>query len=211
MGGARWHVRGHVPDDRVLSGVVVSMLLLILSAQALPPPTATWLLLSESPVRIECAQGLPWCRSSGLVGVDPATAVRTFAQLDQHVAQMGAISVVDRLEADVLHVVMDYPFPFSDRDYVARFTRRTEADGTEVFGWTSIEHPKAPVDPAIVRLGWSEGEWSFKPEGGQTRVGYLWQSDPGGGIPDVTAVYKQAGYLAIRDIATACGAEILKP
>ncbi|HNC97292.1 MAG TPA: START domain-containing protein [Myxococcota bacterium] len=187
------------------------MLMLILNGWAAPPATATWQVISESPVHIECAQGLPWCRSSGLVGVDQATAVRTFEQLDRYVEKMGAISVVDRLEADVLHVVMDYPFPFSDRDYVARFTRRTEADGTEVFAWTSTDHPKAPVDPAIVRLSWSEGEWSFKPEGGHTRVGYLWQSNPGGGIPDVTAVYKQAGYLAIRDIATACGAEILKP
>lgn len=187
------------------------MLSLLFSAQALPPADTVWLPLSSSPVRIECAEKLPYCRSSAVVNTDLATAVRTFSELDQHQDRMGAISKVERLEGDVLHVVMDYPFPLSDRDYVARFTRRTDPDGTEVFAWTPVEHPRAPVSPEIVRLTWSEGEWSFKAEGGNTRVGYLWQSNPGGGIPDVGAVYKRAGFLAIQDIASACNAQIIGP
>ena len=67
----------------------------------------------------------------------------------------------------------------------------------------------APDDGQTVRLSWMDGQWRFKDEGGNTRVTYIWQADPGGGIPDVGAVRKQAGYLAILDMANACNTRIL--
>ena len=139
------------------------------------------------------------------------TATATFETLDQHQAQMGAISKIERLEPDVLHIVMDYPFPLKDRDYVARFAHRTEADGTEVFAWTPVVHANAPATSDAIRLTWLEGEWRFTPDGNRTRVTYVWQADPGGSIPDVGAVRKQAGTLAIKDMAKACGTSIVGP
>lgn len=187
-------------------------LLLALNAAALPAAGVSWATLQQSPVRIECTtSGDPYCRSTGVIGVASKVAADTFARLDQYLDRMHSITRIDRLEPDVLRVVMDYPFPLTDRDYVARFARRTEADGAEVFIWTPIAHPAAPDDGSTVRLSWMDGQWRFKDEGGNTRVTYLWQANPGGGIPDVSAVYKQAGYLAILDIANACGTKILSP
>ena len=157
---------------------------------AVPPDDGTWSSLQESPVKIVCTEvgGKPYCRSTGVIGAPVATARSTFETLDQHVSQMGAITRIDRLEPDVLHVVMDYPFPLKDRDYVARFAHRTEADGTEVFAWTPVVNPNAPATSDAIRLTWLEGEWRFTPAGSQTRVTYVWQADPGGSIPDVGAV-----------------------
>ncbi len=180
---------------------------------ALPGADAVWTEIQSSPVKIECTTvgESPYCRSTGVISAPPATAVATFAALDQHVSKMGAIAKVERLETDVLHVVMDYPFPLSDRDYVARFAQRTDPDGTTVFAWTPITHSGAPEEKGVIRLTWLDGEWRFAADGSNTRVTYIWQSDPGGGLPDVKPVYKQAGTLAVRDIATACGAEIVSP
>jgi hypothetical protein len=179
---------------------------------AVPSDGGTWSPLQETPVKISCIDqaGKPYCRSTGVIGTSVATAASTFAKLDEHVKQMGAISKIERLEPDVLHIVMDYPFPLKDRDYVARFTRRTEGD-TEVFSWVPVTHTGAPPSSDAIRLSWIEGEWRFSPEGTNTRVTYVWQADPGGSLPDVGAVRKQAGFLAVRDIATACGTTILSP
>jgi len=187
--------------------------MLAVTALALPPASATWTPLSASPVRIDCttAQGVPYCRSTGVVNAAQPAVVETFAQLDRHVASMHKISRIDRLEPDVLHVVMDYPFPLTDRDYVARFGRRTESDGTVVFPWSPVTHAKAPDDGSTVRLATMDGEWRFQAEGAGTRVTYVWQSDPGGNLPDVSAVHKQAGLFAIQDIAAACGARVTGP
>lgn len=190
------------------------MLVLITAAlAALPPANATWTLLQETPVRIECTQyqDKPYCRSTGVIATPVATASSVFAQLDKYVSKMGAIRLVQRLEPDVLHVIMDYPFPLSDRDYVARFTHQTEADGTEVYAWTPVTHPSAPETSDIVRLSWLDGQWRFKAEGSNTRVTYIWEADPGGGLPDVSTVRKQAGTLAIQDMANACSTTVTGP
>jgi hypothetical protein len=184
-------------------------LLLSLSAAALPASTVTWAPLQQKPVAIECTtSGSPYCRSMGVIGVAVSVATETFAKLDKYVARMDSITLIQRLEPDVLRVVMDYPFPLTDRDYVARF-RRTVEDGADVFTWTPVTHAAAPDDGQTVRLSWMDGQWQFKDEGGNTRVTYIWQADPGGGIPDVGAVRKQAGYLAILDMANACNTRIL--
>lgn len=187
-------------------------LLAVASFAAVPGASATWSPLTTSPTLIECTTsgGKPYCRSTAVIGVPVTTAVDVFARLDQHVDKMESITLVERLEPDVLHVVMDYPYPLSDRDYVAKFTRRTDADGSEVFAWAPVEHAGAPGDQSIIRLP-IDGEWRFKAEGNNTRVTYVWMADPGGNLPDANPVRKKAGYLAITDIANAAGTKILSP
>lgn len=180
---------------------------------AVPPSTTTWAPLQSSPVKIECAdyQGKPYCRSTGVIGAPVDVAAKTFEQLDLHVDKMGSIASVTRLESDVLHVVMDYPFPLDDRDYVARFVHTVDGTGTHVFAWTPITHASAPAADGIVRLSWLDGEWRFAPEGANTRVTYVWEADPGGSLPDVGTVRKKAGTFAVSDMANACGTKILSP
>ncbi len=186
--------------------------LLAASALALPPSNATWSSLATKPVVIDCTEdgGRKVCRSTGVIGVPVETAVSTFATLDEHQAKMEKISKIVRLEPDTLLVVMDYPGMLSDRSYVARFSRRTDPDGAVVFGWVPVTHVGAPEDNTV-RLTWLEGEWRFQDVGGNTRVTYVWDADPGGNLPDAGLVYKQAGQLAIQDMANACGTTILSP
>lgn len=188
-------------------------MLLLATAHALPPESSDWAPLLADPVAIACTTSPsgPYCRATGVIATQLATASATFGELDRHVARMGAISTIARLERDVLHVVMDYPFPLSDRDYVARFVHRTEPDGTEVYAWAPVEHPSAPPTEGVVRLAWLDGEWRFAAEGASTRVTYVWQADPGGRLPDVNAVRTKAGTLAVLDMANACGTRIVSP
>lgn len=192
---------------------MVSWVVAVAAVAAVPGGDATWAPLQSQPVRVECTSvgEAPYCRSTGVIGVPADVAAETFRTLDRYVDRMGAIAKVVRLEPDVLHVVMDYPFPLTDRDYVARFTYREDPDGTRVFAWKPVEHPQAPDTGDTVRLAWLDGEWRFAPDGANTRVTYVWQADPGGRLPDVGAVRKQAGTLAIEDIANACGTKVLSP
>lgn len=183
-----------------------------LATAAVPPDSSTWSALQTTPVKVECTtyQGKPYCRSTGVIATGVDTAVKAFEELDKHVSQMGSISAINRLETDTLHVVMDYPFPLDDRDYVAKFAHRTDG-GTHVFAWTPVTHAGAPETEGIVRLSWMDGEWRFAPDGSNTRVTYVWEADPGGNLPDVGAVRKKAGYLAVSDMASACGTKIVGP
>jgi len=189
------------------------LFLAVPTAFAIPPSTATWSDLSDAPVHIECTMDgtKPYCRSTGVIGTDVDTATSHFRDLDKYVDRMGAITAVTRLQPDVLHVVMDYPFPITDRDYVAKFTYRDDPDGSHVFAWSPVTDPQAPDDGSTVRLTWLDGEWRFQADGSNTRVTYVWEADPGGSLPDVGTVRKKAGYLALHDIAAACDTTILSP
>ena len=189
------------------------LIFLPFAAAAVPSPGATWGSIQSSPTQIECTtvEGRPYCRSTGVIGAPVAQVASTFEHLDLYVSKMGAITRVERLETDVLHVVMDYPFPLDDRDYVARFAHRVDADGTHVFAWVPVVHPKAPPSSGVVRLDWLDGEWRFAPDGANTRVTYVWEADPGGNLPDVKAVRTKAGTLAIQDMANACETKVLSP
>lgn len=189
------------------------MWLLASAAFALPSSAASWSLLTQGAVRIECTTdaGHAYCRSTGVIDAPLATAVATFSELDRYQSQMKQIASIQRLAPDVLHVVMDFPFPITDRDYVARFQQRTEADGTVVFAWHPVVDPRAPDDGRTVRLTAFDGEWRFAADGAGTRVTYLWEANPGGSLPDVGVVRRQAGLAAVQDLANACGARIVSP
>ena len=70
----------------------------------------------------------------------------------------------------------------------------------------AFSRARATAEPTAV-----PGQTAPPPDGGRTRVTYVWQADPGGSIPDVGAVRKQAGTLAIKDLAKACGTSIVGP
>ena len=71
-----------------------------------------------------------------------------------------------------------------------------------------VDDPAAPPDPAVVRLTDFEGEWRFEAAGADTRASVVWETNPGGMLPDTDTVRKQWGKVAILDIASASHAAI---
>ncbi len=193
------------------------MLVLTLSAAAaaVPPADAAWAILQQTPVRVECVElpSGPWCRSNGIVAAPTATVVQSLKDMRSNGDKFESIVQIDVLAPDTLRVVLDFPPILSDRDYVARYSQRTEADGVEVFAWESVVHQKAPPVDGIVRLVDYAGEWRLKAAGERTAVTYIWQADLRGSVPSwVNGVArKKAGHEALKDLAKVNGATLHAP
>lgn len=177
-------------------------------AFALPGSDAAWEILAAGDPQIECttADGEPWCRSTSLVALPIEKVADALEHMAAYQDRFDSILRIDTLEPDTYRIVLDYPFPLSDRDYVARYTRTTDGEA-RVYRWEPVAHPNAPAEDGIVRLPKMAGEWRLVSQGGATRVTYLWHAEIAGSFPDagLSTARKTAGKEAIKDIRKAAG------
>jgi hypothetical protein len=179
------------------------------AAWALPGADAQWSVLSDNDPRIECtevAEG-PFCRSTGVVSLPIDAVSATLEDMPAYQGLFESIVSISELEPDTMHITLDFPWPLSDRDYVARYTRSTEGDA-RIYRWASVKHAGAPAVDGVVRLPRMAGEWRLQPEGSGTRVTYLWHADVLGSLPaaSLNKARKIAGNEALKDIRKASAA-----
>jgi hypothetical protein len=190
-------------------------ILLIAAAAAAPPgDEAAWETLTTSPVKVECATvaGQPWCRSYGLIHAPIAQVDGALRNMSTSADLFESVLSIDVLAEDTMHIVLDYPAPLDDRDYVAKYTYITQGD-TRIFQWSPVVHPGAPETAAAVRLPNFAGEWRLQPSGQNTIVRYTWQAEINGSFPSFAyaQAWKKAGHEALKDLANTQGAVLSRP
>jgi len=188
--------------------------LVITAALAKPPgDEATWETVRDDIVHIECTEvsGEYWCRADGLLAAPVDDVVETLRAMPSHQDEFELVRSIRELGDETLHITIDYPSVFSDRDYVARYTYSTEGSVHRV-RWAPVVHPDAPPVKGAVRLDRFEGEWRLEAKGSRTAVRYLWHAEPGGSFPGWAKplARKRAGHEALKDLATAQGVELVE-
>lgn len=190
---------------------LASLLSLQLLAAQVPGDDASWQTLSSSPIHVECAtvRSEPWCRSTGLISAPIDDVTRSLRDMRYNAGNFKSIVQIDVLDAETIRVVLDYPTPLDDRDYVARYSYIENAEA-RLFRWVSAVHPSAPEVPGIVRLPKFAGEWRLEVRGASTWVRYTWQAEIQGSFPAMgySTAWKRAGYEALKDLAATRGASL---
>jgi hypothetical protein len=184
-------------------------------ALALPGPDVAFEQLTDHPVPVACARtapGGPWCRSVGIVEAPIERVADALEHMSENAALFENILSIQVLAPGTLHVVLDYPFYLSDRDYVAKYTRTVEGDVVR-YRWVPMTHPGAPPADGVVRLPKFEGEWVLAPHPRGTQVTYLWQGEIGGSLPQSAyeKAWKTAGHAALKDLAHTRNAVLSAP
>lgn len=192
------------------------MFTLLSAALASPPPDVgvDWEVYTTSPVLVECAtvNGAPWCRSQGTILAPVAGVVTALKDMRHNADQFASVVKIDILPEDTLRVVLDYPAPLDDRDYVARYVYTQQGD-QHFFRWTPVPNA-APQEAGVVRLPEFAGEWRLTPTAeGHTQVRYTWQAAIHGSFPSwaYATAWKRAGYEALHDLAGTQGAPLAPP
>ena len=160
------------------------LLLAAVALAAIPTGLSGWEVLRDDDVWVGCVQrdGYPWCRSRAEVSGDLTKVERVLLDVANYPNVFHRVTQVQELAPFLLHVVLDMPFPLSDRDYVAQYVRHQDGHDV-VFSWQSVQDAAAqPTD--AVRLAHSEGEWRLTPKGSRTAVTYTWNAELGGDVPE---------------------------
>ena len=197
--------------------MMISGLLLFVSvhtALALPGDSAPWESLSSKPVMVECATvgDAPWCRSEGVIEAPVEQVVDALKNMRYNAGLFEAVLEIHVLSEDVLHVVLDYPAPLDDRDYVAKYAYSTEGDA-HLFQWEPSSLAGAPGAAEAVRLPNFAGEWRLEARGAGTWVRYTWQAEINGKFPSFAygQAWKKAGHEALKDLANTQKASLSAP
>ncbi len=193
------------------------MLSLILAAPSwasVPGADAAWESIQSKPVPISCVEvaGTPWCRSQGVIAAAPDKVASALEQMSAGSSQFESVVSVRLLDPDTIHVVLDYPSPLTDRDYVAKYSRSVQGDVT-TYSWVPVAHPEAPENGDAVRLPKFEGTWVLQPIDGGTLVTYTWHAEIAGSFPSwaYKQAWKKAGHEALKDLANTQGAALTAP
>lgn len=192
---------------------MISTLVIATTIASPPGDEATWETVRDDIVHVECTgEGTQvFCRAEGVVSAPVDKVFDTLREMPKHQGKFELVKSIVELGDDTLHVTIDYPSVFSDRDYVAKYTQRTEGDVHHVT-WRPVVHAEAPPVKGTVRLTSFEGEWRLEPAPSGTAVRYCWHADPGGSFPKWAKplARKRAGHEALENLATATGGTLVE-
>jgi hypothetical protein len=147
---------------------------------------AEWKVLVEGETWVGCSQQpeITWCRSVATIDAPQAKLSELLHSFETYPDTFKRVYKTKVLAPNVVHVLLDMPFPFKYRDYIAHFVE-TQENGDLIFTFNAVEHADAAVpDQASVRLPRAAGRWRLTPVGtGQTKVTYTWNGELLGKIP----------------------------
>jgi hypothetical protein len=165
---------------------VLTALLLATSALAIPSGLSNWQVLHQDQPWIghTQARGLPWARSVFTLPAPQARVVALLSDFAHYPDFMERVSETRIYAPDVVHIILDMPFPIASRDYVVKYTRRDEGEAI-LFDFVAVEDPHASPVAGSVRLPRAEGQWKLEPDGqNATKVTYTWNGELLGDFPD---------------------------
>lgn len=181
--------------------------LLLSNALAIPPQLDNWKVLQEEPVWIGNADGSYWCRSIATIPGPLDKVEALLGDFDNYPQIMDRVSETKIYAPNIVHIILDMPFPLAHRDYVVQFERK-QLENTVLFDFRSVAHPRAQTIKGSVRLPRAEGQWKLRPlSETSTEVTYTWNGELLGDFPNwaLTRAWATQGVEVMNWLTEALG------
>jgi hypothetical protein len=156
------------------------------AAAAIPTDLGNWQVLADGDVKVShtTARGLPWAKAETEMSGTMTQLVNLLKDFQGYPGFMDRVFETRVYEENVVHIILDMPFPLAHRDYVVKYTRGSDGDAV-VFDFVAVEHPSATDVEGSVRLPRAEGQWRLEPiSASKTKVTYIWNGELLGDFPD---------------------------
>tara|TARA_B100000029_G_scaffold511657_1_gene606279 strand:- start:681 stop:1289 length:609 start_codon:yes stop_codon:yes gene_type:complete len=147
--------------------------------------TLNWNILQDDDIWIGyIEQDYPWCKSSILLNYSIDEILLIVEDVDNYYRYFDTVFSSTKDQNNVVHIILNMPIPFADRDYVVKYNKITEGN-TIIFRFQSNEKFLKPVLENYVRLPNAAGEWRLESLGEKiTKVTYIWNGELSGNFPN---------------------------
>ncbi len=145
-----------------------------------------WHLLQDNSVKIKWRtyQGFPISKAETTLKYDLQDVANIIKDLDNYPNIFERVTDTHRLGGNIVHIILDMPFPFDGRDYIIEYEIIEKTDSW-VFLFSSQNNKKAPMIDGHVRLPNAAGVWILeKTSNNSTKVLYAWNGELLGSFPD---------------------------
>ena len=145
-----------------------------------------WVILQEKPVKVDWLsfKGYPISRAEKLIEHNLNEIAEIIEDIEQYPTVFKRVTKTKRLDSNIVHVMLDMPFPFSGRDYVIKYSSERD-ENIWKFSFYAVDHPEGILKPGVVRLDNAAGIWILKGlPNNKTMVTYAWHGELLGNFPD---------------------------
>ncbi len=145
-----------------------------------------WKTLQNNDVSIKTTQylGFPICRAETILSLPLKTISAIIENVENYPNVFLRVTKTRVLEDDVVHIMLDMPFPFSGRDYIIKYIKH-KFSSAWTFRFSAVEHVQAPPEKGHVRLIHAAGEWKLTAiNDHETNVSYTWNGELLGDFPN---------------------------
>ena len=160
--------------------------LLFSSEFILPSEHSNWAILQDNSVWIGWIDDgkFQWCRASSTISAPIEKVQEIIEDKENYPKVFKRIEKTTVLSDEIVHIILDMPFPFYGRDYIVRYTQHQEKNDI-IYRFTSVEDFGIPVHEDYVRLINAAGEWRLHSlNDNSTEVTYIWNGELLGDFPD---------------------------
>ena len=165
---------------------MIHAMLFVGAAAAIPADLGDWQVLAEGPVTVShtTAAGLPWAKAQTELPGTMVKLINLLYDFRSYPEFMERIFETRVYEEDVVHLILDMPFPLAHRDYVVEYTKGRDGRAV-IFDFVAVEHASATDIEGSVRLPRAEGQWRLEPiTPTKTQVTYIWNGELLGDFPE---------------------------
>ena len=160
---------------------------IIFSAELIPPSLdANWNILQNYPVWIGWLDDgqFKWCRASSTIPVSIEEVQKIIEDKKNYPKVFKRVESATIITDEIVHIILDMPFPFYGRDYIVNYTQFQE-ENEIIYRFTAVENSGIPVHEDYVRLIHAAGEWRLHSlDSSSTEVTYIWNGELLGNIPE---------------------------
>ena len=171
--------------------------LLISSEITIPHSSANWEILQDNSVSIGWIDDgeIQWCRAKTSISVPIHEVQKIIEDKENYPKVFKRIEKITIHSDEIVHIVLDMPFPFYGRDYIVRYTQHQEEKDI-IYQFISVEDFGIPTHEDYVRLIHAAGEWRLHAlTDKSTEVTYIWNGELLGDFPNwaLTRAWKTQG------------------
>mgnify|MGYP001409112898 FL=1 len=143
-----------------------------------------WNLLQDNDIIIEYIQNdFPWCKASIKLPYSVDEILVVVENVNDYKEILHSVLYSKKDENDIAHIRINYPFPFTDREYIVKFKKIFD-DNDVVYAFSTNDKLNENINPDYIRLINAQGEWRLSPlNENLTEVSYIWNGELRGEFP----------------------------
>ena len=145
-----------------------------------------WNVLQDKKIWIGWAEegDVPWCKAQTTFPFSMDKIAEILEDKANYPNVFKRIETTTILEPEIVHIMLDMPFPIASRDYIVKYT--THLTGNDLlYQFRAVNHEKATLMKSYIRLVNAAGEWRLSPvNNNETKVIYTWNGELLGDFPD---------------------------
>ena len=146
--------------------------------------SASWNVIQNDNIHISYHwHEFPWCKATIEIDSSIDDILGKIENINEYQNMFDTVTFSKEYENNVVHIILDIPSFFANRDYVVKFIKYNEDDNI-IYEFKSIKNSTIDLNEDYVRLINAAGQWRLKSINNKlTKVTYIWNGEMLGNFP----------------------------